>query len=84
MVVAVTVGMIVATCTAAPLDLLLVVTTAVMLPTDVGRVVNRIVKDVLVAAVTRPIAPLVKVTVLLAAVESKPKPLIVSAVEPAP
>ncbi len=82
--VAVTVGMIVATCTAAPLDLLLVVTTAVMLPTDVGRVVNRIVNDVLVAAVTRPMAPLVKVTVLLAAVESKPKPLIVSAVEPAP
>lgn len=82
--VAVTVGMIVATCTAAPLDLLLVVTTAVILPTDAGRVVKRIVNDVAEAAVTRPMAPLVNVTELFVAVESKPKPVIVNAVEPAP
>lgn len=64
--------------------MLLVVTTAVMLPTDVGRVVSKIVSEVAVAAVTRPMAPLVNVTELFAEVESKPKPAIVNAVEPAP
>ncbi len=82
--VAVTVGITVATCTAEPLDLLLVVTTAVMLPTEVGRVLSVTVSVVAVAAVTEPTAPLVSVTVLLLADVSKPKPLMVSVVLPAP
>lgn len=81
--VALTDGMTVATCTAEPLDLLLVVTTAVMLPTEVGRVVKVNVNVVAVADDTVATAPLVKVTELLEAEESKPKPLIVSVVLPA-
>ncbi len=53
------------------------VTTAVRLPAVVGLVENVTVSAVEVAAVTVPTAPLLNVTVLLAAVGSKPKPLIV-------
>ena len=56
--------------------MLLVVTTAVMLPTDVGRVVMVSVNVVAVAADTRATAPLVNVTELFEAEVSKPKPLI--------
>ena len=83
-VVAETVGITVATCTAEPLDLLLVVTTAVILPTDVGRVLNVSVKVVEVAAETVATAPLVRVTALFERDVSNPKPLIVSVVLPAP
>ena len=55
-------------------------TTAVRLPTAVGSVENVTVSEVAVAAVTVPTAPSLKVTVLLPAVGSKPKPLIVSVV----
>ena len=53
-------------------------TTAVKLPAVAGVVVNVTVIDVAVAAVTSPIAPLFKVTVLFAGVVSKPNPLITS------
>jgi len=56
----------------------LVVTTALTAPAAVGGVVRLIVSDRVVAAVTEPMAPLVNVTVLLAVVGSKPKPLIVN------
>lgn len=79
-----TVGTIVATWTAAPFVRLLVVTMAVRLPTLVGRVVRISVKEVAVAAVTRATAPFDKRTVLLAAMVSKPKPLIVRALDAAP
>lgn len=62
----------------------MVVTIAVKLPTLVGRVVNTSVSEVAVAAVTRATAPLFNLTVLLATVVSKPKPLMVKAVEEAP
>src|SRR6476619_6439810 len=76
LVLAVTDGVTVATCTAVPLPIELVVTTAVRLPTAVGLVENVTVSAVVVAAVTVPTAPLLKVTVLLPAVALKPKPLI--------
>ena len=72
----VTTGATVATCTAAPLAALFVVTIAVKLPADVGLVPNVTVKAVAVAELTVPVAPLLNVTVLLAAVVSKPIPLI--------
>lgn len=75
---AVTTGITVATSTAAPLLILFVVTTAVRLPAVSGRVEKVTVSDVAVASVTVPTAPLLKTTVLLAAVVSKPKPLIVN------
>lgn len=53
------------------------VTTAVKLPAVVGFVEKVTVNDVAVAAVTVPTAPLLNVTELLAAVKSKPVPLIV-------
>ncbi len=53
------------------------VTTAVRLPIEVGLVEKVTVSDVDVADVTDPTAPLLKVTVLLAAVVSKPVPAIV-------
>jgi hypothetical protein len=56
----------------------LVVTIAVKLPSVVGRVVRFTVKAVEVALVTVPTAPLLKVTVLFAAVVLKPEPLIVN------
>ena len=57
---------------------MLVVTTAVKLPEAVGGLDILTVSVVAVAAVTVPDAPLLKLTVLLAAVVSKPKPEIVS------
>lgn len=77
----VTAGLTVAICTAEPLLMELLVTTAVKLPTAVGAVVIDTVNDVAVAAVTVPAAPLLKTTVLLAAVGLNPKPPIVT-VEP--
>lgn len=65
-----------ATCTAVPLLMPLVVTTAVKLPAE-GFVENVTVKDVAVAEVTVPIAPLLNNTVLLEAVVLKPVPAIV-------
>lgn len=79
-VLLITTGMTVATLTAAPLLRLLVVTTAVRLPEDVGVVDSVMVNDVDVAAVTVPTAPLLKTTVLFAAIGLKPTPLIVSEV----
>jgi hypothetical protein len=76
-VLLVTTGVTVPTWTAAPLIRLLVVTTAVRLPAILGFVENVTVSDVAVAAVTVPIAPLLKTTVLFAGVVSKPKPLMV-------
>lgn len=76
-------GITVATCTALPLDMELTVTIAVKLPAAVGSVDRETVKDVAVAAVTVPSAPLLNSTVLLAAVGSKPCPVIVSVVESA-
>src|SRR5258708_7673062 len=73
----VTAGVTVATCTAAPLLTLLMVTAAVRLPAVAGLVENVTVSEVAVAAVTVPAAPLLKTTVLWAAVGSKPNPLIV-------
>ena len=66
-----------ATCTAALLGTLFVVTTAVKLPAESGPVLSVIVIEVALAVVTVPIAPLLRTTVLLPAVESNPKPLIV-------
>src|SRR5260370_28514528 len=77
-VLLVTTGLAVATWTAAPLLTPLVVTTAVRLPAVAGLVLNVTVSDVAVAAVTVPTAPSLNVTVLFAAVGSKPKPLIVT------
>ena len=68
-------GITVATCTAAPLATLLVVTVAVKLPARVGLVVNVTLSVVDVAEVTVPTAPLLKATELLPAVEPNPKPL---------
>ncbi len=76
-VAAVTTGPTAATCTAVPLLTLLVVTTAVKLPMLVGLVENVTFSDVAVALVTVPTPPLLNVTVLLAAVVSKPAPAIV-------
>lgn len=69
-------GMTVATCTASPFVRPFVVTTAVRLPAFVGAVEKLTVSDVDVDAVTVPTAPLLNVTILLAAVESNPTPLI--------
>lgn len=72
LVLLVTTGTTVATCTAGPLAMLLDVTTAVKLPALVGLVENVTVSEVAVAAVTAPTAPLLNTTLLLAAVKSKP------------
>ena len=77
-VLRVTLGSMRATCTAEPLDLVLVVTIAVMLPTLVGFVPIVTVRVVDVAEVTVPAAPLLNTTVLFAAVVSKPTPVMVS------
>jgi hypothetical protein len=66
----------VATCTGAPLLMPFVVTTAFKLPRFADLVVKITVKEVLVAAVTTPIAVPLKVTVLLPGVVLKPVPLI--------
>lgn len=52
-------------------------TTAVNVPPARGLVVKFTVKEVAVAAVTVPTAPLLNVNVFLFAVGSKPKPLMV-------
>ena len=77
-VLLVTTGVTVATCVAAPLLTLLVVTTANKVPAEVGLVESVTVIEVGVAAVTVPTAPLLNATVLLLAVVSKPEPLIVN------
>src|SRR5580658_1720322 len=79
-VLLVTTGVTVATWTAAPLPTLSVVTTAVRLPAFFGLVENVTVSEVAVAAVTVPTAPSLKMTVLLAAVVEKPKPVMVTVV----
>lgn len=80
----VTVGTTRATCTALPLLRLLVVTMAVRFPTLDGLVDNVKVNKLAVAAVTVPTTPLLKATVLLAAVVENPNPLIVIVAEFAP
>lgn len=77
-VLLVTTGTTFATASALPLFTEFVVTTAVNSPREVGLVVNLTVSAVAVAAVTFPIAPRLKTTVLFAAVVSKPKPRIVT------
>lgn len=71
----VTTGRVVATCTAAPLLMPLVVTMALRLPAA-GAVDRLMVNKVDVAEATVPAAPESNTTLLLAAVESKPKPTI--------
>lgn len=56
----------------------MLVTIAVKLPIEVGFVEKVTRSDVAVAVVIVPTAPLLNVTVLLAATVSKPKPLIVT------
>lgn len=73
----VTTGLMVATCTAVPVLTPWVTTVAVRLPA-LGRVESVTVSAVEVALVTVPTAPLLKVTTLLTAVVSKPKPLMVN------
>lgn len=63
---------------AEPLVCELATTMAVNDPAAVGLVVNVTVSDVAEAEVTVPSAPLSKVTMLLAGVESNPRPLIVT------
>ena len=58
----------------------LLVTTAVRTTGDVGFVLKVTVSEVVVAAVTVPTAPVLKITVLLAAAVSNPNPLIVRVV----
>ena len=67
----VTTGVTVATCTGAPVVMPLLCTTAVRLPA-IGVVEKVTVREVAVAVVTVPTAPLLKVTVLLPAVGLKP------------
>ena len=76
----VTTGTMFAISTAAPLDSEFDSTTAVSDPASVGFVVNVTVSDVADAEVTVPSAPLFSVTMLLAATESNPSPLIVTVV----
>lgn len=73
----VTTGLTVATCRAEPLVRLFVVTMAVRFPIVVGVVVNVTVIELAVAAVTVPIAPLLKAIVSFAGVSSNPRPTIV-------
>ncbi len=63
---------------------LFVVTTAVRDPTVDGLVENVTVRDVVVAAVTVPTAPLLKTIVFREATGSKPRPAIVNVAEFAP
>lgn len=76
----VTTGTMFAISTAAPLDSEFETTTAVSDPASVGFVVNVTVSDVADAEVTVPSAPLFRVTMLLAATESNPSPLMVAVV----
>ena len=79
----VTTGATVATCTALPLLTPSTVTLAfrAVPPVTLLSPVRLTVRLVLVAAVTVPVTPLLKVTVSLAAVVSKAEPLIVMLVE---
>ena len=79
-VLLVTTGLTVATCTASPLLTAFVVTTAVKTSALVGDVVKVTVNEVAVTVVTIPTAPLLKTTVLLPRVVSKPNPLMISSV----
>lgn len=72
-----TIGITDATCTAAPFGTPLTVTIAVRLPA-LGVVENDTVNDVAVAEVTVPMAPLLKVTTLFAAVVLKLVPAMVT------
>lgn len=78
-VLLVTLGITVATCTAAPLFSVVVVTTAVRMPAAVGGVANSTVSSVSVAAITVPTAPSLNVTVSLETIGSKPDPCITMA-----
>ena len=69
-----------ATSTSLPLLIAFVVTIAVRLPVVVGGGVKLTVNEVVVAEVTLPTAPLLKVTVLLAAMVSNPVPAMVRVV----
>ncbi len=71
---ALTTGTTLATCTPEPLLMPLDVTVADKLTAAGRREVSETVSDVALAVVTVPTAPLSKVTVLLAAIASKPKP----------
>jgi hypothetical protein len=73
-----TTGTIFAISTAEPLESEFDSTTTVSDPAAVGLVVKVTVSDVADADVTVPSAPLLKVTVLLAAIESNPDPLMVT------
>lgn len=64
-----------------PLLILFVVTIAVRLPAVLGFLENAMTKEVGLAEVTIPRAPLLKTTVLREATESKPNPLIVTPLE---
>jgi hypothetical protein len=75
---AVTTGTTFAISTAEPLESEFDSTTAVNAPAAVGFVVKVTVRDVAEADVTVPSAPLLNVTVLLAAIESNPNPLMVT------
>ena len=80
-VLEVTTGVTAATGIAAPLLTVFVVTTAVKVPAVVGLVPKVTVSEVLVALVTVPVAPLLKVTRLFAGVVlSKPAPWMVTVV----
>ena len=70
----VTTGVTVATCAAVPLETLSTIATAVRLPAIAGSVEKVTVSEFVVAAVTLPMAPSLKLTVSLAAVGSNPKP----------
>lgn len=76
----VTTGTMFAISTGAPLESEFDSTTAVSDPASVGFVVNVTVSDVADAEVTVPSAPLFRVTMLLAATESNPSPLMVTVV----
>ena len=73
--------MTVATCTADPLEILLVLTTAVSEPAEVGFVESVTTSEVAEAVLTVPTAPLLNVTTLFVVVVSKPNPLMVTVVE---
>lgn len=75
---AVMTGVTLAIWTAAPLDLLFVVTIAVRLPAAAGFVEKVTVKDVAVDAVTVPTAPLLNTTVFCEGVVLKASPVIVT------
>jgi len=82
-VLAVTDGITAATCIGLPFEIELVVTAAVKLPTAVGFVSIRTVRDVAVAAVTTPTAPLLNKTVFRVKIGSKPNPLMTTLAAPA-